>query len=157
MVQTKKMDESAFAKIIKEFNAVGEMIRARQDEKQSVIDEFGSESKRFFFGKISQKTLASSVRKTNKEFRRLDNDIRKAMVRANDLANQEKRFVSAQSPKVFTATLSGISLAGSKKKKKRKARKKPVRKAVKRSVKKKVVKRRVVKKKPVKKKAAKKK
>ena len=155
MAKTKKMDESSFARLVKEFNAVGELVRARQDEKQSIIDEFNSESKRFFFGRISEATLASSVRKTNKEFQRLDNDIRKAIGRAGDIATQARRFVSAQSPKAMRSTLSGISI-GPKKKKRKAAKKKVVKrkpvkkKAVKRRpAKKKVVERKVVRRKPV--------
>jgi hypothetical protein len=144
MVQTKKMNESFFANILKEFNAVGELIRARQDEKQAVIDEFNSESKRFFFGKISERALASSVKKTNKEFQRLDGSIREAIAKAGNLATQARKFVSAQSPKTFKATLSGISGEGKKKVKKKRVKKK--------SVKRKIVKKKRVKKKPVKKK-----
>lgn len=151
MVKTKKMDESFFAKLVKEFDAVGEMIRARQDEKQAVIDQFDSEGKRFFFGKISEKTLASSVRKANEEIRVLDNDIRRAIERAGDIVTQARSFVSKQSPKRLRASLSGIT--GGKKIKKPK--RKPV--AKKKPVKKKAVKRKPVKRKPVAKKKVRKK
>jgi len=151
MAQTKKMDESSFAMLVKEFNAVGELVRARQDEKQAVIDEFDSEGKRFFLGKISEKTLASSVRKTNNEFQKLDNEIRDAIEKAQDIANQSKRFVAKQSPRTFKATLSGIT-SGSKKRKKA-VRRRPKKKKAKR----KTVKRKSVKKKPAKKKSRKKK
>ena len=67
IANTKKMDESRFAKFVKEFNAVGELVRARQDEKQAVLDEFDGESKRYFFGKISEKTLLSSVAKLTRK------------------------------------------------------------------------------------------
>ena len=113
--KTKKMDESAFAQIVKEFNAFGELIRARQDEKQAVIDEFNSESKRFYFGKISEKTLSSSAAKTNRELRRLDEQIRITIERAGDLAAQARKFASAQPPQSFKATLSGVVSSGSKK------------------------------------------
>ncbi len=63
MALVKKMNESAFAQILKEFHALGELIRARQDEKQAIIDQFDSESKRFYFGKISEKALESSIKK----------------------------------------------------------------------------------------------
>jgi len=164
MAQTKKMDESAFAKIVKEFNAVGELIRARQDEKQAIIDQFRSESKRFFFGKISERTLASSVGKTNKELQKLDGEIRTQIAKAGDLANQARKFISAQSPKTFRAKISGVSRTGTRKKVSRRrkvvrrkpARRKPV--AKKKVVKRKVVRRKPARRKPVakKKKAAKK-
>ena len=129
-VKTKKMDESAFAEIVKEFNAVGELIRARQDEKQAVIDEFNSESKRFYFGKISERTLASSAAKTNKELRRLDEQIRTTIERAGELSDQARKFSSAQSPKSFKATLSGVVSSGSKRPdtKRKSARRKPAKK-----------------------------
>jgi len=125
--KTKKMDESTFAQIVKEFNAFGELIRARQDEKQAVIDEFNSESKRFYFGRISEKTLASSAAKTNKELRRLDEQIRATIEKAGDLAAQARKFASAQSPKSFKAILSGVVSSGSKRpaRKRKSVRRKP--------------------------------
>lgn len=131
MVQTKKMNESFFAQLLKDFTSVGELIRARQEEKQALIDQFTSESKRFFFGKISEKALASSVKKTNKELARLDGEIRKTISRAKELSDRARKLTADQAPKSFRATLSGI--VGNEKKK--------------------VVKRKVIKKKPVKKKA----
>ena len=144
ITKTKKMDESAFAKIVKEFNAIGELIRERQDEKQAVMDSFDSESKRFYFGKISEKTLASSVRKANSEVQKLDAQIRATISKAGELAIQAKRFVSAQSPKPFKATLSGVIGSGKKRKNPVKKRKAPKRKPVKKAVKKKVVKKKPV-------------
>ena len=137
MVQTKKMNESFFAQLLKDFNVAGELIRARQDEKQGLLDEFDSECKRFFFGKISERALMSSIRKTNGELHRLDIEIRKNIVRARTLADRAGRLTSAQAPIGFKATLSGIS-GGSKKKV---AKKKPIKKvAKKKSAKKKTAK-----------------
>ena len=114
MVQTKKMNESFFAKMLKELNVAGELIRARQDEKQALLDEFDSECKRFFFGKISRKALESSVKKTNKELRRLDDHIRNAIKDTKKIADRATSLASSQKPVTYRATLSGIS--GSKKK-----------------------------------------
>jgi hypothetical protein len=122
MVQTKKMNENFFAKLLKEFNVAGELVRARQDEKQGLLDEFDKECKRFFFGKISEKALASSVRKTNRELSRLDSGIREAIRRARTAADRAGRLTSAQAPIGYRATLSGIT--GGKAKKKKKAKKK---------------------------------
>jgi hypothetical protein len=145
MVQTKKMNESSFAGLLKQFNVAGELIRARQDEKQGLLNEFDSECKRFFFGKISEKALASSVRKTNGEISRLDAEIRKNITAANRLSSMSARLCSAQAPRRFRATLSGITGEGAKK---------PMKK---RPVKKKVVKKKAVKKAPRRKKVVKKK
>jgi hypothetical protein len=101
------------------------------------MDEFDSESKRFFLGKISEKTLESSVRKTNKEIQKLDDEIRSAIQTANDLANQAKRFASKQAPRRFTATLSGVIRPGQKKKKKSNKKKSPAKRKRKSSSKKK--------------------
>jgi hypothetical protein len=140
MVQTKKMNESSFAQLLKNFNVVGELIRARQDEKQGLLNEFDSECKRFFFGKISEKALASSVRKTNSEISRLDAEIRKNITEAKRVSGRATNLCSAQAPRRFRATLSGITGEGAKK-----------------PMKKKVVKKKPVKRKPVKKQAPKKK
>ncbi len=154
MVQTKKMNESFFAKLLKEFNVSGELIRARQDEKQGLLDEFNSECKRFFFGKISERALVSSVKKTNNELHRLDVEIKRNITRARTFGAKASNLTVAQAPIGFKATLSGIS-SGNKKVKKP-ARKKP---AVKKKVveKKPVAKKKVVKKKATSKKSSKKK
>ncbi|MCK4647305.1 hypothetical protein KAT24_00030 [Candidatus Pacearchaeota archaeon] len=115
MVQTKKMNESFFAQLLKDFNVAGELIRARQEEKQGLLNDFDSECKRFFFGKISERALMSSVRKTNDELHRLDAEIRQNIAKSRRLADRAGRLTSAQAPIGFRATLSGIS-GGNKKK-----------------------------------------
>ncbi len=125
------MNEAFFVKLQKDLTAAGELIRARQDEKQALLDEFDNESKRFFFGKISEKALAASVKKTNNELYRLDVSIREAMARTREVAGREMKLVSAQAPIGFRATLSGIDGGGKKKKAKKKVKKraKPKKKA----------------------------
>ena len=125
MVHIKRMNESFFAQILKDFNVAGELVRSRQEEKQGLLDEFDAECKRFFFGKISERALASSVKKTNKELARLDKDIRENIKKAKTAGERAMKLVSAHAPVVYKATLSGIS-GGDKKKK---AKKKPVKKA----------------------------
>ncbi len=131
MVQTKKMNESFFAKLLKEFNVAGELVRARQDEKQGLLDEFDAECKRFFFGKISERGLASSFKKTNKELSRLDGEIRANIAKGRRAGDRAMHMTSAQAPRGYRATLSGITGGGKKTKKKAK-RKKVKRKAKKR-------------------------
>lgn len=123
MVKTKKMNEIAFAEILKEFHAVGELIRARQDEKQAILDQFDSESRRFFFGKVSVKALESSIKKANKEINRLDKEIKLNINKAKNLSGKMNGLVSSQAPKMFRATMSGVS--GGESKKKRRSKKKP--------------------------------
>ena len=139
MDRTKKMNEATFGQILKEFHAVGELIRARQNEKQAILDEFDSESKRFFFGRISEKALESSIRKTNKEIGRLDREIRSSISNAKLLGKRMDTLVTNQSPLSFKATLSGMSRGGSdngKVKPKKKVVKKVVKKVAKKVVKK---------------------
>ncbi len=125
MVRTKKMDEGYFARLIKDFNSFGELVRARQDEKQALLNQFDAQCRRFFFGKISEKALASSVKKANNELQRLDKDIRTAILHAKGILDRMRAFVARQAPEFFRATLSGIS-GGQKKKAKKKAVKKKV-------------------------------
>jgi hypothetical protein len=120
------------------------------------MDAFDSESKRFYFGKISEKTLASSVKKANAEVQKLDAQIRVTIAKAGELAIQAKRFASAQSPKPFKATLSGVIGSGKKRKNPAKKRKAPTRKPAKKAVRK-PVKKKIVKRKPVAKKKSSKK
>ena len=136
MAKEKMMNEARFSKMVGEFDALGELVKTRQDEKQSVMDEFDKERKRFHSGKISEKTVESSARKTNVEMMRLNKEIRDIISRANKMADVIKTFVSSQSPRVFRSSVSGIALSGAKKKTRKKA-KKVVRKAAKKTVKKK--------------------
>jgi len=124
MVQVRMMNEELFAKAIKEFNVAGELVRARQEEKQGLLDEFDQECKRFFYGKISRKALQSSVDKTNKELHRLDLEVRENMTKARNAGNRALHVVSVQVPVGYRATLSGISGGGESKSKGRKARRK---------------------------------
>jgi hypothetical protein len=119
MVQIGRMNQSYFAELLKEMNVVGELIRARQEEKQGVLDEFDSESKRFFFGKISEKALASSVKKTNNELSRLNKEIKRNITRARRVAERLIKVSASQAPEPFRATLSGIKGGEVKKKKKK--------------------------------------
>ena len=116
MVQEKKMNASNFAEILREFNVAGELVRTRQEEKQGLLDEFSEECKRFVFGKISEKALAASVKKTNNELHRLDKDIRNSISRARKAGEKAMKMISAQAPIGYRATLSGI-VGGEKKKK----------------------------------------
>lgn len=129
MVRTKKMNENLFVKMQKDLTAAGELIRARQDEKQSLLNEFDQECKRFFFGKISQKALMSSIRKTNKELQRLDKSLRETIKKAKDTSKRESTLISNQAPIVYKATLSGLSGGNAKPKKVKKAVKKKVKKS----------------------------
>ncbi len=128
MVQTKKMNESFFAKILKEFNVAGELIRARQEEKQGLLDDFDAECKRFFFGKISERALASSVKKANRELQRLDREIRQNITKARKAGDRAMKLTSVQAPIKYRATLSGISGGKTKAKKKKKSKKKKTKK-----------------------------
>ncbi len=117
------MNEEFFAKTLKEFNVAGELVRARQEEKQGLLDEFDTECKRFFYGKISERALMSSVKKTNAELQRLDSEIRQNMHKAHAAGGRAMSHISAQAPVHFRATLSGI-VGGSAKPKKAKGHKK---------------------------------
>ena len=119
MVQAKKMNEGLFARLQKDFTVSGELVRARQEEKQGLLDEFDQESRRFFFGKISERALASSVKKTNNELKRLDASIRKNIARIKSVADRSSRLASAQAPIGYRATLSGLSGGGKKAAKKK--------------------------------------
>ncbi len=162
MVRVKKMNESMFAKLHKELTIAGELIRARQEEKQGLLDEFDEEAKRYFFGKISQRALQTSVRKTNNELTRLNKAIREAISRVKSVGDRATKLAAAQAPIAFRATMTGITGPGTKKKKvvKKKVKKKkaaPKKKVKKVAPKKKAAKKKVAKKKVVKKKASKKK
>ena len=140
MVQTRKMNESFFVKLLKSLTVAGELVRARQEEKQALLNQFDAESKRFFFGRISEKALASSVKKTNIELVRLDKAIKLNIAKSKTLSNRISKLVSIQAPIKYTAKLSGID-GGKKKAVKKKVvkRKKVKRKITKKTVKKKKV------------------
>lgn len=148
MVHVKRMDESSFAEILKEISVAGELVRARQEEKQGLLDEFDQQSKRFFFGKISERALSSSVKKTNKELKRLDKNVRDSISRSRKAADRMLKLVSRQAPVAYKATLSGISGGPKKTKAKKKvAKKKTVKKVAKKPVRRKATAKKTVKRK----------
>jgi hypothetical protein len=116
MATEKEMNQSNFIKIAKEINAFAEVIRSRQDQKQVIINDFDKERKRYKAGKISRKTLMSSVPRVRKELKRLNDEIRKNITSLNKAADRAKVFASRQIPKNFKVALSGITLSGGKKK-----------------------------------------
>ena len=113
------MNEVEFAKVVKELTAVGELIRTRQDEKQSVLKDFTKEKQRFRSGKISEKAFTSSVKKVNKELSRLDKAIKQNIKGVKRVSERVKQIADRQAPKHFRVVLTGIKTV-SKKKKKRK-------------------------------------
>jgi uncharacterized protein YukE len=119
MATEKGMNQSGFVKIAKEIDAFAEVIRSRQDQKQVIIDDFDKERKRYQAGKIAKKTLISSIPRVRRELQRLNGEIRKNIKNLNRTAEKVKKFSARQNPKNFRVSLSGISLAGSKKKKHR--------------------------------------
>ncbi len=119
MATEKEMNQSNFIKIAKEINAFAEVIRSRQDQKQVIIDDFNKERKRYRAGKISKKTLAASVPRVRKELQRLNNEIRRNIRNLHKTADRAKNFASRQIPKNFKVAVSGITLAGGKRKKHR--------------------------------------
>lgn len=123
MAQSKKMKETGFEKLVKEANAVGELIRTFQDEKQAVIDDFAKEKKRFSNGKISKTALQSSAKKSNKELAKLDEKIRASIRTVNKLTIQMKKFASNQAPRVIR-----MKVASGGKKKSAPAKRKPAKK-----------------------------
>ena len=120
MATEKEMNQSNFIKIAKELNAFAEVIRSRQDQKQVIINDFNKERKRYKDGKISRKTLVSSVPRVRKELKRLNDEIRKNIRSLNKSADKAKLFASRQVPKNFRVAVSGITLSGTRKKKHRK-------------------------------------
>lgn len=114
MVNVKKMNEDVFSKMENELRALGEFIRARQDEKQGLLDEFDLELKRYHEGKIAENTITSSVKKINSELSRLDKSIKDTIKKVISIANKMEEFVRLQSPISYKATESKI--AGGKKK-----------------------------------------
>lgn len=106
-VQTKKLDESRLAFLIKELHSSGELIRVRQEEKQSIIDEYNSESKRFFLGKLSERTVKSSIKKTRDEIKRIDSEIRNIIKQASKKIDEINKLILFQKPHRFKINYSG--------------------------------------------------
>ncbi len=104
----KKLDESKLASVIKELHSLGELIRARQEEKQSIIEEFNSEDRRFLVGKLSSRTIKASIQKTKEELKRLDDEIRQTIKDSQKKLKELDKIISSQNPKRFSVNLSGI-------------------------------------------------
>lgn len=117
MAKSKEMNETVFAKLMKNLGASGELIRSRQKEKQALMDSFDAEKRRYRAGKISEATLKVSVKRTNKELARLDKQIREAIRRVGKVSSGSREFAARQSPKAFRATISGVKAPSSSSKK----------------------------------------
>ena len=137
------MNQATYASFLRRVKVAGEVIRSRQEEKEGLLNEFDAECKRFFFGKISERSLAATTVRVNKELARLNKEIRQAISSARMVSAKVTAFTAAQAPIGYRATLSGISGG--------------VKKLVKRKAKKKTVKRKAKKRKPAKRKPAKRK
>lgn len=124
MATAKSMNQINFEKIVKELTSYAEVIRSRQDQKQVIIDDFEKERKRFKSGKISKKSLSSSVPRVKKELDRLDLQIKKNIMYLKNTADKVKKFASSQSPKGIKVSVSGMAMKATPKKKKKKVSKK---------------------------------
>ena len=140
-MQSKKINESDISRIAKELTVVGESIRTRQDEKQSIMDDFKREMGIFRNGKISQKALDSSAKRVNKELQIIDSEIRQNIRNIHSLSNSFRTLGSRQHPKAVRVNVRGI-VNGSKKKKKA-AKRRTVRRTAKRKTEKRAARRSV--------------
>ena len=113
MAKSKKMNETRFAKLVKELNSLGESVLSKQDEKQSVMDDFEKERGRLAKGRIPEDAVVSSAKKTNSELLRLDKAIRNEIAKISKLSANVREFAAMQAPKVFRASLKGVKLASS--------------------------------------------
>jgi hypothetical protein len=128
MAKSKKMKESAFGKIIREINAVGEEIRTHQDEKQAVVNDFEKQKRRYKQGRVSENAMVSSAKKSNAELKVLDNDIKKNINRIKALTARARDFAARQKPKPIRVKAPKAPGGRKKKAKKKTARRKPARK-----------------------------
>jgi len=106
-VKTKKLNESDLASRIKELHSLGELLRVRQEEKQSILDEYNSESKRFFLGKLSEKTVKSSIKKTKEEIKRLDLELKDIINQSSKKTDEINKLILSQKPEKFKINFSG--------------------------------------------------
>jgi len=109
MVSSKKINTIEVANILKDLHSGIELLRTRQEEKQAVVDQFDSEEKRLFFGKISEMAVMSSIKKTNKELEKIDKEIKKIIISSNKLIQKLEKNLTQQNPYKFHATLTGIA------------------------------------------------
>lgn len=129
MAKEKRMNPAGFENIAKEITAFAEIIRAKQDQKQTMIRDFAKEKKRYLSGKISKKALAASAPKFRKELQRINSEIKKNVKSLHSVAEKTKRFAAGQFPKDFRVSLSGITSVGKKRKPKAKTKVSKKRKA----------------------------
>jgi len=117
MAKEKRMNQTDFEKIAKDLTAFAEIIRAKQDQKQTMINDFAKERKRYHSGKISKKALAASVPRVRKDLQQLNNEIKKNIKNLHKVAEKTKKFAMRQSPKNFRVSLTNIKAASKKRKK----------------------------------------
>lgn len=133
-MQSKKINEAVISRIVKELTVAGESIRTRQDEKQSIMNDFKREMGIFRDGKISEKALDSSAKRVNKELQRIDGEIRQNIKNIHSLSNNFRTLGSRQHPKTIRVNVRGIVNGGKKKAVRRAAKRRPARRAKRKTV-----------------------
>jgi len=124
MAKEKKMDQIGFEKIVKEFSSYAELVRAKQREKQAVMDGFDKEVRLYRRGKISRDALSAAVPRMNNEINKLDKSIKKHIANVDKTAKTLIAFSDKQAPNKFKATMLGVRSAVSRKIKSRKLKSK---------------------------------
>ena len=122
-MKSKKLDVKSYSRHLNNLTMHGEMIKTRQDEKQSVMDDFDKQKKSFRSGKISEASVTSTAKKVNTELRKLNKEISDSMSSVRSTARQLLKLTSRQNPIYLIASTSGIK-SGSSSKKRKSSRKK---------------------------------
>lgn len=108
MAKVKMLNDKVYAGLMKDLASLGELVRVREKEKQTVIDQFEAERNRYSKGKISEAALKDSVKKTNKEIVRIDKDLRSAVDKIVKTTNRVSDSIKRSKPKVLRAKENGV-------------------------------------------------
>ena len=129
MIQISKINESRLDRLLREVVVRGEELRALQDEKQSVMDEFTNECERCRNGQISKQVLIESAKRVTSELASLDLKIRRNVRESQNHNKKVHVYLELHIPENYLATNDGLKKRRTRKLKARKTQK--LRRAVK--------------------------
>src|SRR3989338_359397 len=122
MVKEKKLSQQEYNRSVKQLPSYAELIETAQREKQAAMDDLDKEVRLFKSGKVSESSLALTVKRTNKELHRLDKKIRAYIKNVHSNSKKILNLTERQRPTPFKETIKGMKSSGLKKKRTKKKR-----------------------------------
>lgn len=103
------VERRAFSELVKDYQSLSSKVHVLQARKQSILNDYLEESKRYFFGDLSKLTMKSSMKKTNDHVKKIDKEIDRLVIQAEKIVQKTLAMLKADSAAPHKATLTGVS------------------------------------------------